>query len=357
MSRRRWISSVSIPLLAATLSLGFAALTLYGVPEIRRVSFEAGRQAGISEERERVKEKLEGIDKHTTNISKEVEELRYYWHEYEDRLVRNLPDYTLNTPAQKLSGLEQSLERAALQKITLVSRHVSAGMSIDSLFSNCVAIGSLTIPTLRPGQSWGKPGDRYYTTWHANGFFISDSGHVITSLHALKHFNDYNIIIVMDKDKNIHYAKLLAYSHKYDLALLKADAKNDLVPVTLLSDDALEKGRSVYRISVTPVGRPKYGFVPFGIENPEEITLERRKIGGHYDRKERLYVGDLESLLVEPLMINMPVKLSDSGSVVVDQNGYTVGISSAGNSEITMLSPASKIKGLVDFYLQNLQKP
>jgi len=138
-----------------------------------------------------------------------------------------------------------------------------------------------------------------------SGFVIADDI-VVTNAHVVKD-GDYVLAKLVSEEKSFTEARsLLAYSEKYDLAVLSIDGLG-AQPVEFGDSNALRIGDSVYAI-----GNPQGLTGTFSIGN----VSAKRKIEG-----------------VTYIQMTAPISPGSSGGPVVDANGRLVAVAVAGHKE------------------------
>ncbi len=155
------------------------------------------------------------------------------------------------------------------------------------------------------------------------GFFVSDTGRIITTLHTMD--GAVNAVAKTANDGLYNIAGVLASSSKMDLAVLNADVKQ--VPFVALNKSA----RVEPQMQVAVVGCPLAGAEGAPAEakiSDKEIDNESKEFG-----------------------IAASVPEISLGAPVVDQNGEVLGIVTAQNKEgqgSVVVRPISAIESVID---------
>lgn len=139
-----------------------------------------------------------------------------------------------------------------------------------------------------------------------SGFFISESGYLITNYHVVD--GGLDLAVMLLSDRTTYDAFLVGYDEELDLAVLKAEG-GTFTPVEIGDSDTLEVGDTVYAIG-NPMGY-LYGTMTDGI------------VSAVTDRVEELdYPGRL-------ILTSAQLNSGNSGGPMVDAAGRVVGINSA----------------------------
>lgn len=136
-------------------------------------------------------------------------------------------------------------------------------------------------------------------TGYCSGFFISSDGYVLTSLHKVIGKHDIRVI---NNDQNEYKAKLVRYSNKYDLALLKVEG-NDFTPLKFNIERVADRGDDIYIIGATKIDTNYYQTLSNGI-----LSAFRNENNVNY--------------------IQTDTKINDSttGGPILDSNNNVIGI-------------------------------
>ena len=287
------------------------------------------------------------------------------------KLEHSIREYYLNSTYINASKINYAKESELLSKLQLQNFSDSKpdrDKSIENLVENTVNIGHIFVPSLDIDNLvedvLGYDGRSNIIFWNSgpssNAFIISNEGHLVTALHVVEnYFNDYNKVVVMDDKKKIHnVTAILAFSKLYDLALLKTDIKGNISVPILVNEDTLPKNATLYSIGKNVIGRPDFEFTAekVYIKNKDTISIERIVSAGILKRvSDDIIISREGTLLGKNVLANNFSRGGYSGMFVSDEYGRIVGVHSLGGSEGSRLSPASKIKELVDFYLASLK--
>jgi len=138
-----------------------------------------------------------------------------------------------------------------------------------------------------------------YRNGHGSGFFINDSGTLVTNFHVIK---GADIVKVVDSEGNTYNAMLIAYSIEADIAILtiSKESKNFL---ELSDSEDIELGDDVYVI----------GY-PLGLD----LTITKGIIG----------IKKVNTRLSCVPLIQHDASLNPgaSGSPLLDEHGNVIGI-------------------------------
>ena len=358
--RRRFLTLLAVSSGACAL-IGLGTGFLLGLKKGISLDYsegeKKGREEGLREGRE--KGNIEGADKANKDLVESIDH-----------------EFIFNSAFLLENKLDYKKEKDALSSVNFISdENDKSGHSIDSLFKNSVMLSNVFFPTLSIEniiyKLWEFKGRKkdikpriWYSNGWSNGFLLSSGGHILTALHVVKDkkFHDYHKLVVMNENKNVFdVAGVLAYSEKYDLALLKSDLKvKDISPITLLSEKALNEGIKIYNIGrvVNESVNYKFNKDSFKIKNKQGIKLERYTSTGYYKGfKPRItFSEDGQVILSSAVLTDRFSRGGYSGSVIADRKGRIIGVHSLNDGLISYASPASKINELIKFYLSSLEK-
>jgi serine protease Do len=161
----------------------------------------------------------------------------------------------------------------------------------------------VTVVGTIPGQAtfFGPTGDQ---TVSGSGFFITESGYILTNNHVVEGTKDVNIIL---SDGSQEKATIVGTDPYSDIAVLKTDGKVPAV-ATLGNSDVLKPGESVIAIG-SPLGDFK-NTVTMGVVSATGRSIDA---GNGYQ---------IESLIQTDAAINH----GNSGGPLVDLAGEVIGI-------------------------------
>jgi hypothetical protein len=177
---------------------------------------------------------------------------------------------------------------------TLSSRKISELDARAKAFKSRQALqgAPLALPLSAPAEDEALLG---------TGFFISSSGHVVTSYHLVK---DAKVIVVGRTDAEAAPAKVFAVVKDHDLVILKVDKRNhECLPVASSFDVKLGA-------TVATVGFPNVAIQ--GV-SPKLAKGEVSSLAG-FDDDPRLF------------QVNVPIQPGNGGGALVDARGNVVGI-------------------------------
>lgn len=136
----------------------------------------------------------------------------------------------------------------------------------------------------------------------ASGFVIEDGNTLVTNYHVIE--DAYSIVVWSADGKKSYKAEtLLAYDEKEDLAILKCDAKGEILPLTIGDSDTISQGDNVYAI----------GY-PLGVAN----TLSDGIVSSRYVEDD-----------VDYLQITAAISSGSSGGAVLNESGEVIGVACA----------------------------
>jgi len=155
------------------------------------------------------------------------------------------------------------------------------------------------------------------------GFFVSDSGHVLTNYHVVE---DATTITVKDISGVLHQAKYLRGDSVNDVVLLKIDASTK--PLNILSYADVEKGSEVFTL----------GFPLVQLQGQEQKATFGRvnALSGVEDD-------------VRFLQIDVPLQPGNSGGALFDHTGSVVGVTTATLNQVNTLKQTGMLPQNVNY--------
>jgi hypothetical protein len=297
------------------------------------------------------------------------------------RVMQQTDDFYFNSDVSIEPG-NYKTEKDSLSSIVMESDSTpSRNTHIDQLFNNSVMIAQITAKDIDAqalksmkmdyidlenlimsaifNQKKGKVNLEF--NFAGNGFIIGNGGYIITSYHVIDEDRHRSLrkLLVIGQDKKVYPAEVLAYSRMYDIALLKADMPDQKsVSPIILDEKSLVEYEPIFVLTTLPSRN-------VGFQLEDEISLaeaDKTKISNIISSGRFLDISTYSpiispygELLFSGVHIENYVRGGYSGSAAVDRYGRIIGIASrVSNGSCTHLSPASKVKGLVDFYIETL---
>lgn len=275
-------------------------------------------------------------------------------------IALKIPEFSLNQPINEF-GLDYAREVKALSGLlqsAAANPYASEAPKspIDLLFDNSVLIGKVFTPNLRIDAN--RKTIMWYNSF-ANGTIISNQGHILTDWHIVEPqgLSDYRKIIVIDREKNVHEANLVAFSKRYDLALLKTDIRGEH-RVFLADITSLQQGDPVFGGGLDLEGRVEFDRNPFRISNKDKIRLGRFTSDGYFVRNQEYPVIDSQGMiLANPVVTSTFARGGYSGGPIADVEGRIIGITSmTTNSVTTDSSSATNVRRFLQLYLNEVRQ-
>ncbi len=159
-----------------------------------------------------------------------------------------------------------------------------------------------------------------------SGFIIDREGYIVTNNHVVEDADNIKVRLANEKE---YEAKIVGRDSNTDLALIKIDDADDLVPLTLGDSDALRVGTWVMAVGS-----------PFGLEQTVTagiVSAKGRIIGsGPYD---------------DFIQTDASINPGNSGGPLINLNGEVVGINTAivaSGQGIGFAIPINMAKGIID---------
>ena len=180
---------------------------------------------------------------------------------------------------------------------------------------------------MRPRRGDPRPGGRQFSMAQGSGFFISADGYAVTNNHVVARGDTVEL---RTDDGKTYTAKVVGSDPRTDIALLKAEGRNDF-PYVSFADKTPRVGDWVLAVG-NPFGLG--GSVTAGI-----VSASGRDIGaGPYD---------------DFIQIDAPVNKGNSGGPTFDLEGNVIGVNTAiyspsgGNVGIAFAIPAPTVETVV----------
>ena len=176
-------------------------------------------------------------------------------------------------------------------------------------------------------HSGGKPGYGNKSLSTGTGFFISNSGYLITNHHVIE--NAENISIVLNNGKSLP-VDLILKDKINDIALLKASIKTDRLNVS--SSSTVNKGEEVFTL----------GYPLVGLQGQEQKATFGRinSLSG--------VKGD-----VRYFQVDIPIQPGNSGGPLIDKNGRVVGLVTAMLSQLNTLRKTGVLPQNVNYAVKS----
>lgn len=200
----------------------------------------------------------------------------------------------------------------------------ASAMSARDIYKNCVNSVVYVETTVSAGY-------RGTATSSGSGFFVTDTGYIVTNYHVVDGGSSFKVTTYDNKEYN---AKLVGYEDGNDIAVLKIDGDSSFNGVKYGNSSSLCVGDNVYVIG-NPLGDLTY-------------TLT----SGVVSALNRLIKSD-DGSLINMFQTDAAVNSGNSGGPVFDSTGSVVGIATAkyASSSIEGLSfciPINDVRSMID---------
>lgn len=200
----------------------------------------------------------------------------------------------------------------------------ASSMSARDVYKNCVNSVVYVETTVSAGY-------RGTATSSGSGFFVTDTGYIVTNYHVVDGGSSFKVTTYDNKEYN---AKLVGYEDSNDIAVLKIDGDSSFNGVKYGNSSSLCVGDNVYVIG-NPLGDLTY-------------TLT----SGVVSALNRLIKSD-DGSLINMFQTDAAVNSGNSGGPVFDGTGSVVGIATAkyASSSIEGLSfciPINDVRSMID---------
>jgi len=169
-----------------------------------------------------------------------------------------------------------------------------------------------------------------------SGVILSQEGYIITNNHVID--NAQEITVTLPKSAKEYKATLIGTDPKTDLAIIKIDTKDELIPILLGNSSDLKVGDVVFAIGN-----------PFGVGQSvtQGIVSAQHKNG--------IGINEYENFIQTDASINP----GNSGGALIDSRGALIGINSAilsrsgGNNGIGFAIAVNMVKDVVQKLIQD----
>lgn len=198
--------------------------------------------------------------------------------------------------------------------------------------------GSLLL-TLPPQLDDPLSDPNFVPTFYGTGVIVSKEGHIVTCAHVLDDPAKNRYYVWLNKQAyraRVVTGRTLAADAFSDIALLKIEASDDLVPIELYEEGDVQKGQLVVAIgNPDAIARDGKASASWGIiSNLNRFAPAERSGDGTPDRKQTLHeYGTL-------LQSDAATVLHCSGGALVNLKGQMIGLTTALSAKPDLRSPA-----------------
>ena len=207
------------------------------------------------------------------------------------------------------------------QPATTATSTDTGTISSASLDSSIESVSAKVLPSVVSIAFTGQKG-----SGTGSGIVISKDGVILTNNHVVAEAADGGSLTVSFQDGRTASAKILGRDPGADVAVIKVDGVDSLVPAQLGSSSSLKVGQQVVAIG-SPLGLS--GTVTSGIVS----ALNRPVVSGEQ--------GSSATSVLNAIQTDAAVNPGNSGGALVDMAGRVVGI----NSAIASLGAAEGTQG------------
>ena len=213
---------------------------------------------------------------------------------------------------------------ARLAKSVVSSRLTHAGDSGWVHIQGTFSCGIKTAAEKRPSQD--NPTEGVEDVHTGTGFFVSSTGHIITSNHVIAGAKEIGIFVDTER---YFPAKLIRADTANDLALLKIEYASE--SLSLIRSAKLEKGAEVFTL----------GYPQIGIQGQEQKATFGRinALSG--------IQGDFRFIQVD-----VPVQPGNSGGPLIDSLGRVVGVITSTLDVFTTLKTSGSLPQNVNYAIK-----
>jgi putative serine protease PepD len=182
--------------------------------------------------------------------------------------------------------------------------------SSDGAACPATAVASRTLPSIVTISAQGRSG-----AGTGSGEVIRTDGYVLTNNHVISVAADGGTLAVQFDDGTTAPATLVGRDPATDLAVLKVDDADDLVPIAIGSSRTVRVGQPVVALGA-PLGLSS--TVTVGIVSALDRNVQVPADGGN------------AAVLVGALQTDASINPGNSGGALVDCDGRLIGVNSAG---------------------------
>ena len=207
------------------------------------------------------------------------------------------------------------------QPATTATSTDTGSISSASLDTSIESVSAKVLPSVVSIAFTGQKG-----SGTGSGIVISKDGVILTNNHVVAEAADGGSLTVSFQDGRTASAKILGRDPGADVAVIKVDGVDSLVPAQLGSSSSLKVGQQVVAIG-SPLGLS--GTVTSGIVS----ALNRPVVSGEQ--------GSSATSVLNAIQTDAAVNPGNSGGALVDMAGRVVGI----NSAIASLGAAQGTQG------------
>jgi len=207
------------------------------------------------------------------------------------------------------------------QPATTATSTDTGSISSASLDTSIESVSAKVLPSVVSIAFTGQKG-----SGTGSGIVISKDGVILTNNHVVAEAADGGSLTVSFQDGRTASAKILGRDPGADVAVIKVDGVDSLVPAQLGSSSSLKVGQQVVAIG-SPLGLS--GTVTSGIVS----ALNRPVVSGEQ--------GSSATSVLNAIQTDAAVNPGNSGGALVDMAGRVVGI----NSAIASLGAAEGTQG------------
>lgn len=220
---------------------------------------------------------------------------------YQDEAPDNPPAVSTDVPPEEPEIPRETLPLVTVPKPDIEEKYIDA----DGRYTP-QGIAKVVSPSV-VGVVVYSDGQRFMPSSEGSGIIISPDGYVLTNAHVVDDATAQKIIL---SDGTEYEARIIGMDKKTDLAVIKADGVNDLVPAVLGNSDELELGEEVMAIGNSN------GF-------SGSVT------GGFVSGINREIHTDFTANSMECIQTDAAINPGNSGGPLVNMYGQVVGVVSA----------------------------
>ena len=166
--------------------------------------------------------------------------------------------------------------------------------SVVAINISTVALDRFFIPRIRSADG--------------SGVIISEDGYIVTNDHVIKDAREISVIL---NDESVYQGKIIGRVPYSDIALIKIDSEQELVPIEFSSSKELKVGDWVIALGNA-----------FGLAGTPTVTA------GIVSAKERVIETEDDRTLTDMIQTDAAINEGNSGGPLVNLSGKLVGLNS-----------------------------
>jgi serine protease Do len=210
-----------------------------------------------------------------------------------------------NNPGQMAAGQPVANTRAPFAQVVQNLR--PSVVNINSVQTTGVA--SQVANAATGGVRFSDPSAGRSMESLGSGIVVSQNGHIVTNYHVIKNATGIFVTVFSDMGSQRYPADVVKMDEKLDLALVKVEPNNILMPAPLGDSDRVQVADSVIAIGS-----------PFGLDQ----TVSRGIISG---LRKSIVIGEVTHRRL--IQTDAAINTGNSGGALVARDGHVIGVNTA----------------------------